>query len=101
MLTRALLIPSLFQRPTDFHPGKALPLECNLDYLGGVSFNKGCYLGQELTARTHHTGVVRKRFLPVDLYSNVDSAGDSATLLEPGDTILAPNGKAAGRVGKR
>ena len=34
---------------------------------GTVSFNKGCYLGQELTARTHHTGVVRKRVMPIAL----------------------------------
>ncbi len=33
--------------------GKALPLEYNLDYLRGVNFHKGCYLGQELTARQH------------------------------------------------
>ncbi|KDN52650.1 Aminomethyltransferase folate-binding domain-containing protein [Tilletiaria anomala UBC 951] len=46
----------------------AVPLEVNLDYMGGVDFRKGCYVGQELTARTHHTGVVRKRFLPISLY---------------------------------
>jgi hypothetical protein len=33
--------------------------------LGGVSFSKGCYLGQELTARTHSRGVTRKRLMPV------------------------------------
>lgn len=48
-------------------PAACFPLECNADYLGGVSFHKGCYVGQELTARTHHTGVVRKRLLPVVL----------------------------------
>jgi folate-binding protein YgfZ len=42
-----------------------LPLEANLDLLHGISFEKGCYLGQELTARVHHTGVIRKRLLPV------------------------------------
>ena len=41
------------------------PLEYNADYLHGVSFHKGCYVGQELTARTHHTGVVRKRVMPL------------------------------------
>lgn len=46
----------------------ALPLECNMDYTSGVDFRKGCYVGQELTIRTHHTGVVRKRILPVQLY---------------------------------
>ena len=44
------------------------PLEYNLDYLNGVSFTKGCYLGQELTARTHHTGVIRKRVVPITLH---------------------------------
>ena len=33
-----------------------------------VDFRKGCYVGQELTIRTYHTGVVRKRILPVQLY---------------------------------
>ena len=48
----------------------ALPQESNLDYMLGVDFRKGCYVGQELTIRTHHTGVVRKRILPVMLYSS-------------------------------
>lgn len=46
---------------------KSFPLEANCDYLHGVSFHKGCYIGQELTARTHHTGVVRKRLMPLIL----------------------------------
>jgi len=44
-----------------------LPLECNLDWLNGVSFSKGCYVGQELTARTHFQGLIRKRMMPVSL----------------------------------
>ncbi|EXJ55759.1 hypothetical protein A1O7_08689 [Cladophialophora yegresii CBS 114405] len=48
--------------------GHALPQESNLDLFGGIDFFKGCYLGQELTIRTHHTGVVRKRILPCQLY---------------------------------
>ncbi|KAG8223228.1 hypothetical protein J437_LFUL003579 [Ladona fulva] len=49
----------------DHPPGSCFPLEANGDYLHGVSFHKGCYVGQELTARTHHTGVVRKRLMPL------------------------------------
>jgi folate-binding protein YgfZ len=47
--------------------GSALPQESNIDFFNGIDFRKGCYLGQELTIRTHHTGVVRKRILPVQL----------------------------------
>lgn len=49
----------------DLPSGEALPAEANLDVHRAISFTKGCYLGQELTARTHFTGVVRKRALPV------------------------------------
>ncbi|KAL1507639.1 hypothetical protein AB1Y20_007256 [Prymnesium parvum] len=48
-----------------FPKGEEMPLENNLHALNGVSFKKGCYLGQELTARTHFRGVIRKRLLPV------------------------------------
>ncbi|MCJ1247733.1 ccr4 associated factor [Trapelia coarctata] len=46
----------------------ALVQESCVDYMGGVDFRKGCYVGQELVIRTQHTGVVRKRVLPVQLY---------------------------------
>ncbi|KAJ8924013.1 hypothetical protein NQ315_006789 [Exocentrus adspersus] len=49
----------------DLPVGNCFPLECNCDYLHGISFHKGCYIGQEVTARTHHTGVVRKRLMPL------------------------------------
>lgn len=50
---------------TDIPRETALPMECNIDLNGGIDFKKGCYVGQELTIRTKHTGVVRKRILPV------------------------------------
>lgn len=64
--------------PEELPPGACFPLEVNCDYLHGVSFHKGCYIGQELTARIHHTGVVRKRIMPlrfievIDVLENVD-----------------------------
>lgn len=56
--------------PLEILPQTALPLESNIDYLAGIDFRKGCYVGQELTIRTQHTGVVRKRILPVELYKS-------------------------------
>ena len=47
---------------------RALPLESCIDFMGGINFNKGCYVGQELTIRSHHHGVVRKRIIPVVFY---------------------------------
>ncbi|ETN21219.1 hypothetical protein PPTG_01474 [Phytophthora nicotianae INRA-310] len=44
-----------------------IPLECNLDLMHGVSFRKGCYVGQELTARTQFKGNIRKRLVPMAL----------------------------------
>uniref|UniRef100_A0A7S0RDL5 CAF17 C-terminal domain-containing protein n=1 Tax=Pyramimonas obovata TaxID=1411642 RepID=A0A7S0RDL5_9CHLO len=50
--------------PVEIPSGEALPLEYNLAGLGAVCFRKGCYIGQELTARSHFRGVVRKRVMP-------------------------------------
>lgn len=61
----------------------ALPMECNIDLCQGIDFKKGCYVGQELTIRTKHTGIVRKRILPVELYSTATSVA----LPEPGTDI--------------
>jgi len=49
-------------------PMQAFPMESNLDLMGAIDFRKGCYVGQELTVRTFHTGLVRKRTMPVQLY---------------------------------
>ncbi|CAL8091578.1 unnamed protein product [Calicophoron daubneyi] len=53
--------------PNELIAGETLPLEANGDLSGAVSFSKGCYIGQELTARTRFTGVVRRRYVPVRL----------------------------------
>lgn len=74
----------------DHPPGNCYPLECNLHFNNGVSFNKGCYLGQELTARTHHTGVIRKRLMPI-VFESIPEG------LISGDKITDINGKNVGK----
>ena len=49
----------------DIEVDKSFILEANADALNGVDFDKGCYVGQELTARMHHRGKLKKRLLPV------------------------------------
>jgi len=72
----------------DIPLGKCTPLEYNLDYLHGVSFHKGCYIGQELTARTHHTGVIRKRILPLKIGGDLVSGEEDLTVKnEAGKTV--------------
>ncbi|ODQ64585.1 Aminomethyltransferase folate-binding domain-containing protein [Nadsonia fulvescens var. elongata DSM 6958] len=53
----------------DIPLGKRISQEVCTDYMGGINYEKGCYVGQELTIRTFHNGVVRKRIVPVALYA--------------------------------
>lgn len=66
-------------------------LETGADLLNGVSFTKGCYVGQENTARMHHRDKVRRRLVPVTL------SGD------PGDAIEVKDdaGRACGKLRSR
>jgi folate-binding protein YgfZ len=50
---------------SDFGSDKMFALDADLDELHAVDFEKGCYVGQELTARMKHRGTARKRLLPV------------------------------------
>lgn len=54
---------------------KSLLLESNFVELAGVSFDKGCYVGQELTARTKYRALVRKRLLPVRVEGPLPAPG--------------------------
>ena len=65
---------------------KMMWLETNAAELHGVSFTKGCYVGQENTARMHHRTKLRKRLLPVTF------TGD------PGDGILRAGDREAGEL---
>jgi folate-binding protein YgfZ len=51
----------------DMEVGKTTLLESGFDELNGVDWDKGCYLGQELTARTKHRGLLKKRLVPVEI----------------------------------
>jgi len=100
--------------------GKTVPLDANVIWLNGVSFDKGCYVGQELIARTHYKGQIRKRMVPF----TVGSSGgiklrtrpsrnefvgfgdlDTSLSIEPaerypkeGDIVQDPKGKKVGSV---
>jgi folate-binding protein YgfZ len=49
----------------DMEAEKSILLEAGFDELNGVSWSKGCYMGQELTARTKYRGLVKRRLVPV------------------------------------
>lgn len=70
----------------DLEPEKSILLESNFEELNGVDFDKGCYVGQELTARTKYRGLVKRKLVPVEI---------SGTAPEPGTPILL-DGKDAG-----
>src|SRR5207248_1243053 len=67
---------------------KSILLESGFDELNGVDWAKGCYIGQELTARTKYRGLIKKRLFPV----RIDGAPPA-----PG-TILSLDGKDAGEM---
>ena len=69
----------------DLIPDKALLMESGFDELNGIDWQKGCYMGQELTARMKYRALVKKRLLPVTI-----EGGDVA----PGTAIVQDGGEA-------
>jgi folate-binding protein YgfZ len=63
-------------------------LESGFEELRGVDFDKGCFVGQELTARMKYRGLVRKRLMPVVLEGPPPTAG----------TVIRLDGKDAGEM---
>jgi folate-binding protein YgfZ len=51
----------------DLVSDKTILLEAGFDELNGIDWNKGCYIGQELTARTKYRGLIKKRLFPVSI----------------------------------
>jgi folate-binding protein YgfZ len=50
----------------DFSTRDTFPHEADLDVLNGVSFGKGCFIGQEVVSRMKHRGTARRRVVPVE-----------------------------------
>jgi len=72
----------------DMTIGKATLMEFGFEALNGVDFDKGCYVGQELTARTKFRGLVRRRLQRVFV---------DGVLPPPGTPVMA-DGKEAGEI---
>src|SRR5262249_32414529 len=49
----------------DFMYSDAFPHETDMDQLGGIDFDKGCFVGQEVVSRMEHRGTARNRIVPV------------------------------------
>ncbi|GFS82027.1 putative transferase CAF17, mitochondrial [Nephila pilipes] len=80
----------------DHPPGNCLPFETNVDLLNGVSFTKGCYIGQEMTAKSNFVFSVRKRLMPVILVEM-----NSYPIFLPECNILNDKQKKMGRLRSR
>jgi folate-binding protein YgfZ len=65
----------------DLTPNRALMLEAGLHQLAAVDFKKGCYIGQEVTARTHYRGLVKRRLFPISTHK--------IALIRSSDILLA------------
>jgi folate-binding protein YgfZ len=79
----------------DIGSGVFFPHEANLDQLGGVSFKKGCYVGQEVVSRMEHRGTARNRILPLDLDGPSPAKG---TAIRSGDKQIGTLMSSAGNV---
>ncbi|HEV7266014.1 MAG TPA: folate-binding protein [Falsiroseomonas sp.] len=63
----------------DLEPQKSVLLEGGFDELQGISWSKGCYMGQELTARTKYRGLLKKRLFPVTVQGPLPAPGTPVT----------------------
>ena len=64
----------------DLIPEKSIPLENRMDALNAISWDKGCYMGQELTARTKYRALIKKKLFPVAIDGPMPEPGTPVTL---------------------
>jgi len=64
----------------DLEVERAILLESGFDELNGIDWQKGCYMGQELTARTKYRALIKKRLLPVDVEGKLPPPGTPVML---------------------
>lgn len=77
---------------SDYTYSDIFPHDADMDQLGGVSFSKGCYVGQEVVSRVHHRGTARKRFVAVSSAAPLPEAGSS---IEAGGKSIGTLGSSA------
>lgn len=90
-ITRRRYLNGLFEVGDAPSGSSLLPFETNLDYINGLSLEKGCYVGQELTIRTFNNGVIRKRVYPVQFFrmDSLDHVSKQTALeLDVNDPVL-------------
>ena len=68
-----------------------VPQMCGLEQLGGVAFDKGCYTGQEIVARLHFLGTLKRRM--VLCHAVADPGGPATPVYAAGG-----DGQAAGEI---
>jgi len=71
---------------------------CNLDTLGGISFDKGCYTGQEVIARVHYRGAVKRHMTLRRLEGTAPAPGTKLDAGEVVDAVAHPDGGSVGLV---
>jgi len=79
---------------SDFLYNDAFPHEADMDQLGGVDFDKGCFVGQEVVSRMEHRGTARSRIVPVTAASGF--APDAGIPVMAGDKPVGTTGSSAG-----
>lgn len=82
--------------PADWGEDASYPLEADFDLLGGVDFQKGCFVGQETTSRMKRRGTIKSRMLPIVFDGAAPPVGTEilAGSLRAGEVLSGGDGRA-------